>query len=48
MAQPSTSGLGVFARKTHISANFPAEPLGSSPARGENLLPFMRRFTEEL
>lgn len=34
-------------KKTHISANFPEEP-GPSPARGENLLPFIRHLTEAL
>lgn len=47
MAQPSCQWLEVFVRKTHISANFPAEP-GPSPARGENLLPFPGNFTEGL
>lgn len=35
MAQPSCQWLGIFARKTHILANFPAEPWSQSSAWGE-------------
>lgn len=35
MAQPSCQWLGVFVRKTHISANFPPEPWSQSSVWGE-------------
>lgn len=47
MAQPSCQWLGEFARKTHILAIFQRSP-GPNPVRGENLLPFIRDFTEWL
>lgn len=42
-AASGSGGEGIFVRKTHVSANFPAESWPQSSGR-ENLLPFMRHF----